>query len=149
MRALPFVAVVLVAACHGSPGLLAEPGRPLHPCPPTPNCVSTDVSDEAHTMAPVPFAAAPERAQDVARAALQAEPRMRLIIDVPGYLRGEATSRIFRFVDDVEIVIDSTAHLFRFRSASRMGRSDMGVNRERMERVSVRLHEAGDASVPR
>jgi uncharacterized protein (DUF1499 family) len=75
----------------------------------------------------------------VARAALLAEPRTRVVIDQPGYLRAEATSRLFRFIDDVEIVVDTANRVYRFRSASRVGKGDMGVNRERMMRVAARL----------
>ena len=54
---------------------------------------------------------------------------------VPSRSRAECRSRIFRFVDDVEIHFDDDAKLIHFRSAARLGRRDFGVNRERMERV--------------
>ncbi len=100
-------------------------------------------------MAPVAFAGPMENAQAIARAALLAEPRTRITLDVPGYLRAECTSRLFRFVDDVEIVLDSSAKLFRFRSASRLGKGDMGVNRARMQRLSDRLRRDQVLPVPR
>lgn len=100
-------------------------------------------------MPAVPFSETLEVAQATARAALLAEPRTRITLDVPGYLRAEATSRLFRFVDDVEIVIDTTTNLFRFRSASRLGEGDMGVNRARMQRVSDRLRTSVAVPVPR
>jgi len=59
--------------------------------------------------------------------------------DAPGVLEAEATSLVFRFVDDVRIVIDAEARVFRFRSAARVGRSDLGVNRRRMTRITERL----------
>lgn len=133
---------LLVAGCGGRPGMVSGPGVPLAPCPGTPNCVSTEATDAEHRMRPVPFADAPELAQARARAALLAEPRTRIVQEAPGYLRAESTSRIFRFVDDVEVVVDAEARVFRFRSASRMGRSDLGVNRTRMTRVSARLRGA-------
>jgi uncharacterized protein (DUF1499 family) len=132
----------LVAALVGqapAPRGLAEPGQPLAPCPATPNCVSTEATDARHAMPAVAFADAPDAAQARARAALLAEPRTKVVLERPGYLRAEARSRLFRFVDDVEIVVDGPARVFRFRSASRVGRSDLGVNRKRMERVSRRL----------
>lgn len=90
-------------------------------------------------MAPVPFTGEASAAQAAARAALLAEARTRVVLEQPGYLRAESTSRLFRFVDDVEIVIDSTNRVFRFRSASRLGKGDMGVNRARMARIATRL----------
>jgi uncharacterized protein (DUF1499 family) len=132
----------LVAIAFGQappPRGLAQPGAPLSPCPSTPNCVSTEAGDPGHAMPAVPFTDAPAAAQARARAALTAEPRTRVVLERPGYLHAESRSRLLRFVDDVEIVVDPTARVFRFRSASRVGRSDLGVNRKRMERVSRRL----------
>ncbi|CAN5126612.1 hypothetical protein BH24GEM2_BH24GEM2_03910 [soil metagenome] len=124
---------------------LTNPGEALRPCRPTPNCVSTEATNLQHRMAPLPFHGTAERAQADARAALLQEPRMRLVLDRPGYIRAEARSRVFRFVDDVEVVVDSTAKLVRFRSASRVGRDDLGVNRARMERFSQRFRAITEA----
>lgn len=132
----------IAVACGGQPGALASEGESIKPCPSTPNCVSTETTDSVHGMRAVPFTDAPADAQTRARAALLAEPRTRIVLERPGYLRAEARSRIFRFVDDVEIVVDSTAHVFHFRSASRIGKGDLGVNRARMERVSARLAQS-------
>ena len=142
----PFLAftVFALAACSGSLGKVSAPGQPLAPCPTSPNCVSTEAAstDSRHAMPAVPFADAPAAAQARAKAALLAEPRTSLTLEATGYLRAEATSLLFRFVDDVEVVVDPTAHVFRFRSASRLGEGDMGVNRTRMLRVSERLTSA-------
>jgi uncharacterized protein (DUF1499 family) len=103
--------------------------------------VSTETAstDSTHAMFAVPFPDTPALAQARAKAALLAEPRTVVTLEAAGYLRAEATSLLFRFVDDVEIVVDTTAHVFRFRSASRLGEGDLGVNRKRMMRVSARL----------
>ena len=90
-------------------------------------------------MAPVPFEGSADKVQAAVRRALLAEARMRIVVDEPGYLHAEARSRIFRFVDDVQMVIDAGSRVIRFRSASRLGRSDFGVNRARMRRISERL----------
>jgi uncharacterized protein (DUF1499 family) len=62
-----------------------------------------------------------------------------VVLEAPGYVRAEARSRMLRFVDDVEVVVDGPARVVRFRSASRVGRSDLGVNRRRMERFTERF----------
>jgi uncharacterized protein (DUF1499 family) len=111
----------------------------LAPCPNTPNCVSSDAERESQRVATVAFTDVPDVAQSRAKAALLAEPRSRVVSERAGVLHGECRSMIFRFVDDVDIVIDSTAHVFRFRSASRVGRSDLGVNRKRVDRIAARL----------
>ena len=125
---------LLVTAAMQPPPLPA-----LRPCPSTPNCVSTEATDARQAMPPVPFTDAPRGAQARARAALLAEPRTRIVEERDGYLHAESRSRVFRFVDDVEVVVDGDARLFRFRSASRVGRRDFGVNRARMQRLTERL----------
>lgn len=117
---------------------MSAPGR-LRPCPPTPNCVSTEACAPGQAMIPIPFRGTAVEAQAAARRALLAEPRTRIVADEPGYLRAESRSRVFRFVDDVEIVVDDAERVLRFRSASRVGRRDFGVNRARMQRIAARV----------
>jgi uncharacterized protein (DUF1499 family) len=144
---LPVLLLALVG-CHPRPANLATPGEALRPCPGTPNCVSTEAADAGHALPAVPFRGTPEAAQSRARQALLAEPRTRIVLEAPGYLRAESRSRLIRFVDDVEVVVDGTARVIRFRSASRVGRSDMGVNRKRMQRFTQRFR-ALDEAAPR
>ncbi len=62
-------------------------------------------------------------------------PRTRLIREDDFYLHYEVTSLLFRFVDDVEFLFDDPTRTIRFRSASRTGYGDLGVNRRRMEQI--------------
>ena len=61
--------------------------------------------------------------------------RTMLIQEDATYLRYEFTSLLLRFVDDVEFLFDDSTKTVHFRSASRTGYSDLGVNRRRMERI--------------
>ena len=131
--------LIVLAGCYPAPANLASPGEPLRPCPSTPNCVSTEAADARHAIPAIPFRGTPEDALAHARRALLGEPRTRIVVEAPGYLRAESRSRLFRFVDDVEVSVDGNARVVRFRSASRVGRSDLGVNRARMERFTVRF----------
>jgi uncharacterized protein (DUF1499 family) len=114
----------------------------LPPCPASPNCVSTEATRESQRIPTVPFTDDAASAQRRARAALAAEPRTTVTVDEPGHLHAECKSFVFRFVDDVDIVVDASARVFRFRSASRVGESDLGVNRRRVERLASRLRQA-------
>lgn len=141
--------VMLLGAVIATPAAAQRtaPPRPrMAACPNKNNCVSTEAERVAQRMSVVPFADSPEKAQARAIAALRAEPRTVMTDEQSLYLRAECRSRLFRFVDDVEIVIDSAAHVFRFRSASRVGGSDMGVNRKRMSRISERLQQLSSTS---
>ena len=62
-------------------------------------------------------------------------PRTRIAEDDGYYVHAEFRSRVFRFVDDVEFLLDDATGQIYFRSASRVGRSDLGVNRRRMEAI--------------
>ena len=74
---------------------------------------------------------------------LEAEPQARIVTREPDYIYVEFTSRLFRFVDDVEFLFDDTAGVIHFRSASRAGRSDLGANRRRMESIRAAFQASG------
>ena len=62
-------------------------------------------------------------------------PRTRLISATPTYLHFECRSAIFRFVDDLEFLLDAERNVIHCRSASRLGYSDLSVNRQRVEQI--------------
>ena len=93
-------------------------------------------------MDPLPFSGSLEAARAKLIEVLRNYPRTRIVREEPDYLKAECRSLIFRFVDDVEFVFDAGAQRIRFRSASRLGRSDFGVNRKRMEEISAAFRAA-------
>ncbi len=120
--------------CSGArPKDLALRAGRLRPCPDTPNCVSSEAGTPADKQ--VAAFAAPGGKADMVRlrALLEAWPRTAIVTDSGSYLHAESKSLIMRFVDDVEFRFDSAASVIHVRSASRLGRSDLGVNRKRVE----------------
>jgi len=111
----------------------------LAECPDCPNCVSTQAVDPEHQMDPIPFIQSSEQAQRQLEAIIRSMPNSRIVSSNAGYIYAEFVSLFFGFVDDVELAIDETEQLIHFRSASRTGRSDFGVNRKRMEQVRQRF----------
>lgn len=71
------------------------------------------------------------------RAVVSAIPRAKIVTADENYLHVEFTSALFRFVDDVEFFVDREQRVIHFRSASRVGRSDLGVNRQRMQAIAA------------
>lgn len=128
---------LLLAGCAGSPpdDLGLRDGR-LAPCPPSPNCVSSQAADADHRVEPFRYAGSREAAQARLREVIDSVPRARVVTAGDGYLRAEFSSRILRFVDDVEFWFpgEPVVHV---RSASRLGYSDFGVNRARVEDLRV------------
>ena len=109
-------------------------GRLAH-CPPTPNCVCTHEAGPRQRIDPLTFTGSTVEAVARLKLVLALIPRVRIISEADGYLHAEFRSLLFRFVDDVEFLIDDTEKVIHFRSASRAGRSDFGVNRRRMEAI--------------
>ena len=115
----------------------------LAPCLRSPNCVSSQAVDPKHRVEPLRYRGAPGAAWDAALRAVEALPRTR-VVEVRGdYLRAEATSRLLRFVDDLELLHVPEERAIHVRSASRLGYSDLGVNRKRVEALRRALHRAG------
>jgi uncharacterized protein (DUF1499 family) len=106
----------------------------LAACPSSPNCVCTQAADGGHRIEPLAYTGSPEEAKARLKAVLSGLPRGRIVSETDNYLHAEFTSRLFRFVDDVEFLIEPGG-VIHFRSASRAGHSDLGVNRARMEAI--------------
>lgn len=122
---------IWLSACAGSPpsNLGMQSGK-LAPCPSSPNCVSSYASDEDHAVSPWSFDGSVTQAQSKLEQILQATDNATLVTSESGYIRAEFESSLMGFVDDVEFVIEKG--VVNMRSASRLGYSDLGVNRERI-----------------
>ncbi|MGC3975272.1 MAG: DUF1499 domain-containing protein [Nitrospira sp.] len=107
----------------------------LAPCPSSPNCVSTQATDQSRQIAPYRYQHNLATAKDMLKTIVNGLPRTQLVEENDGYLHYEFTSFLLRFVDDVEFVFDDATKTIQFRSASRTGYSDLGVNRQRMEDI--------------
>lgn len=107
----------------------------LLPCPSSPNCVSSQATDEAHRVAPLAFGGKPAEVLPRLRQVIEAMPRTKVTEMTATTLHAEFTSLIFRFVDDVDLLLDAKAKVVQIRSASRVGYSDLGANRKRVEAI--------------
>lgn len=135
----------LAAACGGTPPDTLGPtaAGALAPCPESPNCVHTGDRHPAGTE-PILLDREMPEAELVAalRDVLEAMPRTRVVTVDGGYLHAEARSLVFRFVDDVEFLVEDDRELV-VRSASRVGEGDLGVNGRRVADIRERLAERG------
>ncbi|QGJ70512.1 Hypothetical protein PBC10988_22090 [Planctomycetales bacterium 10988] len=116
----------------------------LAACPASPNCVNTqtDSSDTEHSIEPITFEGDPEVAWTTLQEVLKSEPRTQIKTVNDQYFYVTFTSLIFRFVDDVEFYLEPEEKSIQFRSASREGYSDLGVNRKRMESIRQKFQAA-------
>ena len=110
----------------------------LAPCPDRPNCVSSLAEDASHRVEPLPLDGTPEQALARLREIIEAMPRVTVDEVGEAHLKARFRSRLFGFTDDLELVVDAQAGIIHIRSASRVGYSDLGVNRSRVEAISSR-----------
>lgn len=118
----------------------------LAPCPATPNCVSSAATRAENAIAPIAFRGNPAAAMQRLAEAAKALPGATVIVAQPNYLHVEIASRVMGFVDDLEAVPDPAAGVIQVRSASRLGRSDFGVNRERVEALRAAMDSMAKAT---
>jgi len=133
------LSLVLLGFTGSRPHNLGVKDGALAACPDSPNCVSTQAKDARHAIAPLTYTTSREQALQRLTDIIRSLPRTRIVTSRADYLHVEFTSALFRFVDDVEFFLDDTAKTIHFRSASRLGYSDLGVNRKRMEEIRRRF----------
>lgn len=109
-------------------------------CPNTPNCVNSQSNDAEHMIEPFSYNSS-EKAMSDLKAVVQSFKKTKIITETNNYLYVEFTSTIMGFVDDVEFYLDEGAKVLHVRSASRLGESDLGVNRKRIETIRTKLNQ--------
>jgi uncharacterized protein (DUF1499 family) len=139
-----FAALALVGSCANmTPDRIGLDDGKLRPCPSSPNCVSSDASDEGHAVEPLRIATSPDEAWTTLAEILRERPRTKITARTDRYLHAEVRSALFRFVDDVEFHLRPVEGIIAVRSASRVGYSDLGVNRRRVEGLRDAMRARG------
>ena len=117
-------------------------GKQLPPCPNSPNCVSSQATDAGHFIAPFKITGNVEAAWAVLKTALLSQSRTVITNETGDMLHAQTTSLVFRFVDDIDAILDVDAGRIQIGSASRTGYGDFGVNRKRVEMLRAQLQQA-------
>ena len=107
----------------------------LQPCPDSPNCVSSQADLPQALVKPLSFTGPPDAVLSHLDSILASLPRARLITTRPDYRHYEFRTLLCRYVDDVELLLDRPKGQIHIRSASRLGYSDLGANRRRVESI--------------
>ena len=127
------VLVMLFSSCAGQPpaNLGIEKER-LAECPDKKNCVSSQSVNKDFFIEPFVYKSSREAAFKKLKKSIESFERFKRVEESETYLRYECTSAVMGFVDDLEFHFpeDKIIHV---RSASRVGYSDFGVNRKRVE----------------
>lgn len=142
--AVCLICAMQIFACSGKrPSNLGVSAGGLAACPSSPNCVSSHAADEDHRIDGFRLSPPPEAAWRVLREEVARLPRTTVIQATADYLHAECASALFGFVDDLEFHLRAGERLVAVRSASRLGYSDLGVNRRRVERLRAALRARG------
>jgi uncharacterized protein (DUF1499 family) len=129
------VSATLVAVdMKATPKLGTNAGK-LFPCPSSPNCVCSQDPQSDHQIPPLSYNGSKSEVLPKLKKLILGLRRTRLLEERENYLRFEFRSAVFRFVDDVEFLLDDSTGVIHVRSASRTGYSDLGANRKRVERI--------------
>jgi uncharacterized protein (DUF1499 family) len=132
--------VTMMVGCSGSRhSQVGLTGGKLTVCPDSPNCVSSQSADPRHAIDPLRCEGTAGKARELLIEAVSGMKRARIVVADERYLHAEFTSAFFRFVDDVEFFFDEGTKTIHVRSASRVGYSDLGVNRRRVEEIRSRF----------
>ena len=106
----------------------------LRPCPQTPNCISSEDDESMYKIEPLSFDSSSEQAwKDLKAAIVKTGGKVRQSSET--YLWATYTTTVFRFVDDMEFRMLPENKTIHVRSGSRVGHSDLGVNRKNVERL--------------
>lgn len=113
----------------------------LSSCPASPNCVVSQDADAKHAIDPIAYHVDHDTAREILLKVLSVVPRTEVIEQTDNYIHALSKSRVFKFVDDVEFYLPGNESVIHVRSASRIGDSDFGVNRRRVEQIRLALRD--------
>lgn len=138
---MAFVAGILGACTGERPNNLGIVNGVLAPCPSSPNCVSSMAGDTGHRIEPIHYRGDARAAFVRLRETLSRRSDTKLVEEKYPYLRVELHTNFF--VDDGEFLLDEKQGVIHVRSASRVGYSDLGKNRNRMEEIRSEFGASG------
>lgn len=113
----------------------------LRSCPASPNCVCSEFPGNDHSIEPLEFSGGADEAWTRLIDLVSGQARTTIIARTDGYLEARVRTRILRFVDVVEFRLDRAANQIHVRSASKVGYSDLGMNRRRIEHLRQLFRE--------
>lgn len=141
----PTMLASLLTACTGErPIDLGVKNGVLTPCPESPNCVSSLADDKTHRIEPLQYRDDPYAAFARLASLLKGRKDTMIIEETGSYLRAELRTTLF--VDDAEFLLDRERRVIQLRSASRLGYSDLGKNRRRLEEIRKDFEKTGPES---
>ena len=138
IAALPIVKNIFAGHVPDNLGVNKEH---LSSCPDSPNCVLSQDADTAHSISPIVYDTDLDTAREALLKILTVVPRTQIIEQQDNYIRAQSESRLMGFIDDLEFYFPQDEQIIHLRSASRLGESDLGVNRRRLEQIRLAFQD--------
>lgn len=113
----------------------------LASCPASPNCVVSQGADADHAIAPIEYTTDRQTARQTLIDIIGVVPRTKIVEQRDDYILAESESRLMGFVDDTEFYLPKGERVIHARAAARLGESDLGVNRRRIEQVRLAFQD--------
>jgi uncharacterized protein (DUF1499 family) len=123
------------------PSNLGVKAGSLAGCPATPNCVVSQGGDDEHAIAPILYTTDRATARQQLTDILGVVPRTKIVEQSDDYILAESESRLMGFVDDTEFYLPQDEKVIHARAAARLGESDLGVNRRRIEQIRLAFQD--------
>lgn len=131
-RAIPLLLALAIGCTTAKPAVFGVLDGRLSPCPSAPHCASTQAPESRRNVEAARYTTTRDEARQRLISILRSMPRVEIVTEAPDYVHAQFTSRVFHYLDDVEIYLDDRAKLVHFRSVSQSGYYDLGVNRRRV-----------------
>ena len=144
-----FIKNLIVLICLISVSCVGKPPTTIGSftdCPEKPNCVSTKNTHSKTYIDPIKYVVSKDEAKKLLFMTLESFVDSRVINEKDNFIYIEFVSEIFGFVDDVEFYFNKPG-IIEFRSASRIGYSDLGVNRNRMESIRNKFNDLSKSEI--
>ena len=135
--------MTLFTACSGQrPNNIGVTEGKFASCPNKPNCIISQNGDDAHSIDPIVYKTSRTQAFKILKKIVKSQKRSVIIEESDNFLYAEFRSRFMGFVDDTQFYFPENESFIHVRSASRLGYSDLGVNRKRIENIRALFQTA-------
>ncbi len=139
---VPLMLVTILWGCSGKPPERQNSeASDFLDCPDTPNCVSSLAKNPKHRVEPFKLNKDPKTSWSIVEKTVELLLRTKVVSADSSNIHAECKSMIFQFVDDLTLHLTPSKGIIHIRSASRIGYSDFGVNRRRVENIRKNLRQ--------
>ncbi|VAW56062.1 hypothetical protein MNBD_GAMMA07-2704 [hydrothermal vent metagenome] len=131
---------IFLLSCSGQkPKDLGIYNNTFSHCPVTPNCISSDATDKKHKIDFLKLNAEYKNNWQAIHNAVNTLSNTKIVTFNETYIHAECSSTVFGFVDDLQLHLRENGENIAIKSAARLGHSDFGVNKKRIEKLREQL----------